>query len=280
MPPGRLPTFLIIGVPKAGTAALSFALGEQPEVFSHPAKELHFFDEHFERGLDWYRSQFANAGDASAVGEATPTYVLRDQWVERAASAIPDARIILQVRHPVDRFWSSYWFFRLFGFESRSIPEIFREDTGVGSGSPTDRMGHIRAGWYDEIYDRITRAWPEENLFVIDAADLRRHPAETVTKAARHVGVVDPTETEPGTSHNRMTLPRSEVVHRIFVTALRRGWITSQGRLARTWLKHNWSAERPPPLEPSLRQMLLDHYEPHVARFEAMVGREFPSWRS
>lgn len=50
----RLPQAIIIGVKKAGTRALLEYLRLHPRVRA-PGPEIHFFDRHYERGLEWYR---------------------------------------------------------------------------------------------------------------------------------------------------------------------------------------------------------------------------------
>src|SRR2546422_921311 len=62
--PGRLPDFVIIGAKRSGTTSLTRYLGAHPDVFMARPKEPHFFDLHYDRGLDWYRGLFADAIDA------------------------------------------------------------------------------------------------------------------------------------------------------------------------------------------------------------------------
>jgi len=50
----RLPQAIIIGVKKGGTRALLEFLKEHPDVRA-PSQEVHFFDRHYDRGLEWYR---------------------------------------------------------------------------------------------------------------------------------------------------------------------------------------------------------------------------------
>jgi len=51
----RLPQAIIVGVKKGGTRALLEFLKEHPDVRA-PSQEVHFFDRHYDLGLDWYRS--------------------------------------------------------------------------------------------------------------------------------------------------------------------------------------------------------------------------------
>ena len=69
-----LPNFLVIGAAKAGTTSLYHYLRGHPQVFMSERKELNFFVENdgWVKGTSWYERQFEGAGDAVAVGEATP----------------------------------------------------------------------------------------------------------------------------------------------------------------------------------------------------------------
>lgn len=51
---GRFPQAIIIGVKKGGTRALLEFLKVHPDIKA-PGPEIHFFDRHYDRGLEWYR---------------------------------------------------------------------------------------------------------------------------------------------------------------------------------------------------------------------------------
>jgi len=50
----KLPDAIIIGVKKGGTRALLEFLKVHPDIRA-PGPEIHFFDRHYHKGLDWYR---------------------------------------------------------------------------------------------------------------------------------------------------------------------------------------------------------------------------------
>src|SRR5829696_2925086 len=120
-----LPSFLIIGIQRAGTAPLFNVLRQHPEVVGPTgvhenlswSRELHFFEDRFERGLNWYRSCFPLRtnqvvarlkGAAVLAGEATSSYLYAPDVPERVAATLPEARMIALLRHPVER---AYWHF-------------------------------------------------------------------------------------------------------------------------------------------------------------------------
>src|SRR5437879_3262477 len=98
----RLPDLLIVGAMKAGTTSLAAWLRAHPQVFMTEEKELHFFDARWARGVDWYHEQFAAAPETVLAGEATPAYMVRPVFIERMASVVPGARLLVMLRNPVD----------------------------------------------------------------------------------------------------------------------------------------------------------------------------------
>lgn len=137
-----LPSFVIAGAQKSGSSALFSYLTMHPSVAPTRSKELHFFD----RGktLAWSASQLPHAmmdpdvgapssTDRSAkiggrfqqrvrwqvTGEATPAYMSHDSFGHGVAALWPDARVILVLRDPVDRFYSE-WQMKLRRVRSRA----------------------------------------------------------------------------------------------------------------------------------------------------------------
>src|SRR5438309_8607343 len=80
-----LPDFLIIGGQRCGTSSLYYYLTEHPGIISASTKEIHFFDDFYTKGLDWYRAQFPTVGYKRYIenvrrhhfltGEASPYYL-------------------------------------------------------------------------------------------------------------------------------------------------------------------------------------------------------------
>ena len=108
---GNLPNFLIVGAARCGTTYLSNILMQHPEIFLHPKKELHFFDRDINKGLQYYREYFSGTKtiDYKAIGEATPAYLYFENIPEIIHKNLPDVKIIIILRNPVDRAYSHYW---------------------------------------------------------------------------------------------------------------------------------------------------------------------------
>lgn len=122
-----LPDFLIIGAAKSGTTSLFHYLTQHPRIIKPFKKEIHFFDKHFNKGVNWYKLHFptkneVNIGQNQAItGEATPYYISHPLVPSRVKMILPKVKIIVLLRNPVDRAFSNYNHMVRMGFEKESF---------------------------------------------------------------------------------------------------------------------------------------------------------------
>jgi hypothetical protein len=83
--------------------------------YPSPTKETRFFDNHFDRGLEWYHAHFLTSTEDRLVGEVAPTYFASNQARERIAKTIPHAKVVCIFRDPVERVVSLYRLKRAYG---------------------------------------------------------------------------------------------------------------------------------------------------------------------
>ena len=112
-----LPNLLIIGVAKAGTTSLYRYLGQHPDVGLADIKELRYFSAlryGEELGpIEGYSKHFEHCTRERYRMEATPGYYAGGRVVADAVNALlPEPRVIVIFRDPVDRCWSWFRFVR------------------------------------------------------------------------------------------------------------------------------------------------------------------------
>src|SRR5690242_7096592 len=117
-----LPSFFLIGPPRTGTSWLHSILSEHT-VLPRLTKETRFFDNHFHRGVHWYRAHFPAGNTGKPMGEVAPTYFASHEARERIAGLLPHARVICTFRDPVERVISLYRLKRAYGM----IPWSFEQ---------------------------------------------------------------------------------------------------------------------------------------------------------
>jgi Sulfotransferase domain len=179
-----LPNFIVIGAMKSGTTSLFHYLQSHPQVFMSPLKEVDFFAEglNWDRGLDWYRRQFAGAGsDAVAIGEASTSYSKYPEYTgvpERIADTLPDVRLIYVVRDPVERIRSHYQHRSLIGAEREPIEIAVLKDPR-----------YVDCSRYAYQIERYMRVFPRESLLVVASEHLRSDRERTIRQIYRFLGV-------------------------------------------------------------------------------------------
>ncbi len=124
----RKPDFILVGAQKCGTTWLWRMISEHPQTDLPKKKEIHFFGgiENYQKGIDWYLNHFKGKSWNSVTGEASTTYFYDNMpyWhnptneilfnnempkiAEIIKNTIPDVKIIVVLRNPVDRAISAY----------------------------------------------------------------------------------------------------------------------------------------------------------------------------
>ena len=251
-----LPAFLLIGAQRAGTTSLFYSLRRHPHVGRPGTKEVHFFDDQFWRGVDWYRSFFATAAERRLArlrggdlvsGEATPYYLFHPAVPERVASTIPAALLVVLLRDPVDRAYSHYRKMRRMSLERLSFEEALdaEEERLAGEeerllADPRYRSRHHRRhayvgrGLYADQLERWLAHFPREQLLVLRAEDFFERPAEIYAETLDFLGL-------------------------------------------RTWRPPDFEPRNPTtssPLAPNLRARLEERFEEPNARLARLLGRD------
>jgi hypothetical protein len=178
---GALPDFVIIGAMRCGTSALYAILSQHQHVERAATKELHYFDRFFEQGIDWYSRCFPAPkwidGRRSITGEATPKYLPDPSVPERMAQVIPQARLIVLLRNPIDRAYSHYRHELSHIGETRGFEEAIIEAEKT---QPHDPFGYLSRGIYVDQLVSWSKFFNEEQMLVLKSEHFFERPQETL----------------------------------------------------------------------------------------------------
>jgi hypothetical protein len=212
-----LPSFLVIGAARSGTTTLFYYLLQHPRIAPPVTKEVNFFDNHYGRGLAWYRAFFALSVAGRVTGEATPYYLFHPAVPERVAATLPDVRLIATLRNPVDRAYSHYRKMRRHGKEQLSFEaaldaeaerlggehERLLSDASYRSRA-LERHAYVSRGLYADQLERWLAHFPREQLLVLRAEDFFTRPREVYDRTLAFIGL---DAFDPGEFHCRNAAP-------------------------------------------------------------------------
>lgn len=249
------PSFLIVGSMKAGTSALVRGIANHDSVFRAEGKEVHYFDRHYDNGIDWYQSRFDNRGRATAFGEGTP-YLGNEVAMGRLLADLPDTKLIVILRQPADRAYSHYWHNRRRGREELSFPDaLAAEEERTG---PNDTIfDYKKLGFYSGQLSQIKEARPAEQLLVLFNQDLKHQREATLRATWEFVGV-DP-------DRGRLEVPAR--------SGTKRFWRSAKNRV-----KGRTDDRSYPPMDPTERASLTEEFARDIQALQELVGRDLGGW--
>ena len=194
---GALPDFAIIGAPKCGTTFLYYLLAKHPLVRPAAFKELHYFDLLYDKGEQWYRQCFPSPrfkdGRKTITGEATPGYLAHPQVPDRIAEIVPQAKLIVLLRNPVDRIYSGYHF-----FESRRGRDTSEFDKHARAALEDPRGSKMLSqGVYADQIAAWSKVFMREQMLVLKSEGFFDDPRSTLSPV---LGFLDLPAWEPDAS--------------------------------------------------------------------------------
>lgn len=185
----RLPNFLYVGPDKAGSSWLHETLIKHPDAYLTPSKDLYYFDRYYDRGTEWYAAQFKDARDQSVVGEVCQDYLFHPEAAQRIHDTLGDVKVMVSLRDPVDRAWSSYLYMRKHGIGPDTFAEALRS-----------RPELLEHGRYATGLDRFLELYPRDHVHVALFDDLEADPQGFLDGVTDFLGIerqpLDPKELE------------------------------------------------------------------------------------
>lgn len=174
----RLPNFLYVGPDKAGSSWLHEMLLKHPDAYLTPAKDLYYFDRYYDRGLEWYAAQFRDARDERIVGEVCQDYLFHPEAAARIYETLGPVKVMVSLRDPVERAWSSYLYMRKHGIGPDTFSEALR--------SRPELLDH---GRYASGLDRFLELFPREMVHVALFDDLVADPQAFMDEVTTFLGI-------------------------------------------------------------------------------------------
>jgi hypothetical protein len=268
-----LPDFVIIGATKSATTWLLQNLQAHPDVFM-PDPELHFFSREFERGAAWYRAQFAGAPPGRVIGEKSASYLPHPAVPTRLKALLPEARLIVQLRNPIERAYSAYCMHFRRGEVGEDIEHYLGDD------SP--HAERLRAGGlYFRHISRFLELFAREQLCVTLYDDLDRDPAGVLNRVRQHIGLAT---TEVGEPVIELKVKDKAEPH---VPLPARRLLAPLKSLVQPFRDHAWfraarsTVARPiryPALSLPVRDKLRTYYRDDVCSLSDLLGRDLSVW--
>jgi len=249
-----LPDFLICGFPQCGTTSLYGGLTKHPQILGAKTKEIYFFDENFHRGENWYRYRFPSKlrkfieRKKIITGEATPSYPYHPHTLQRIAQVIPQVKLIVILRNPMDRAYALHSKAVRQGKENLSFEDAIEKEEKNSEGEMEILKNnseeysetyywkaYLDKGKYYNHLSKWMEVFPREQFFVIRSEDFFEKPSKIFNDLYKFLGIPE---------FNYENYPY-------------------------------YNAGKYSPMKPETRKKLIEYYKPYNENLYKLIGKNF-----
>lgn len=313
----KLPNFFIAGVCKAGTTSLYHYLKQHPEIYMSPIKEPYFFARDFfkhklrkdfakslkldlkkyftQRPLKevhaaliekWedYVKLFEEAKSEKAIGEASVGYLYSQSAPHEIFKRIPEAKIIIVLRNPIERAFSHYLMDVNLGFVKEPFLELLKKELSLKEKKWGTSHLYLEYGLYSKYLSRYLKVFPSCNVKIYLFDDFKKEPKKILKDIFTFLNVDPNFKIDISQKYNKTQIPRI----RNSVTA----WFLRQ-----FWLRAAINKVLPQKIKPLIKnalftnssglslsseekEFLKNFYKEEIKRLSFLLKRDFSWWLS
>lgn len=305
----------MVGAVKAGTTSLHEYLQQHPDIFMSPVKETNFFsdaDMQFEKfNLDYrqdidhnldkylsgpmntkihiahirtwqqYQQLFRDVNQQKAVGEISNSYLYCPSTANAIYSRLPQAKIVMLLRNPVDRLFSQYLMNLKLGkiFEKNLLLEIQNDQNKIDKGWGVSHL-YLEVGLYFQQVKRYYDVFPADQIHIILYDDYKKNPSGEMKSLFAFLGVDAEYEIDMSQRYNEAGMPRFGKLNY---------WLTQTGiyGLSKKIFSDNlksriksliYTRENLPVISAEEKAWLLDYYSQDMRKLSELINRPLDAW--
>ena len=213
------PTFLGVGAARSGTTSIYYWLKQHPGIYVSPVKEPNYFSDLYPKfcgpgdeqnlnrpleknsegkyiqrhaaivtSLEQYCELFSGAEGFSIRGEISPSYLYYPTAAVRIKQLLPQSKIVIFLRDPIERAFSQFKLFVMVARETKEFDEAIRlEESRIEDGWEY-AWSYRGLGLYAQQVKSFLDFFPHEHVGVWLYEDLRQSPAKVYIQVCDFLG--------------------------------------------------------------------------------------------
>lgn len=295
--PLALPNFIGAGVAKAATTSLHAYAHQHPDIYMSPVKETNYFYLYGEparfRGPgdrtiinrrsitreEEYLALFSGRSEP-VLGEVSPRYMADARVPGRIAADIPEVKLVIGLREPVDRSFAQWTWARMAGRERLPFAEAIelgekRDSEGWGWGN------YLKLSYYADQLERFYDLFDKSKIHIYLFEEFAADPIGEMQRVFAFLGVNPEFVPNVAQRHNRSgvlpsgwkralweaSAPLRDVIRPAIPSRLRHRAYVSVTR-----------GSRSPELDPETRTELGQLFRDDILRTQHLIGRDLAHW--
>ena len=249
----KFPEIIILGAPKCGTTALWYNLDKHPDITmatkSTTSIEMNFWRSRgWKHGISWYKKKFDNS--TLLAGEKSTIYYTQKKSIKEIKKYIPDCKLILCTRNPVDRAYSHWQMNYNAGKVHDFTYELFL--------SRYSKEGK----YFFHLEKNVLSVFDKNQLYICVAERMKKRPTVEMNKLFDFLEV------------SNLDYPKKIINGQLLKNRSRQDDIklNRKEKFYRVWSKHKKTLTGP------LRKQILEYYRQFNKKFFKHLGYEIKEW--
>lgn len=296
--PSCLPTYIGIGAPKAGTTWLAKCLSEHPEVFMAAVKEVEFWKlADAAQRLDEYAAHFHGSEGKRAVGEYSVRYLSLPGVAERIHQTLPQAKLLVALRNPMDQVYSNFWHLHRQNFNS---VEPGQAPQNVEDALRTHKDFLLQPARYASNLASFYARFPRTQIHIMFYEEISAEPERVLREVFSFLGVdpafQPPSTRERGSAVRQGTSPRNPLLGRLHksvyqglvnyayrplkqLVGTRRAATLKERLRVRPLMEKAFMRTGYPPMDARTRALLRAEFATELSELARLTGRTLTHWQ-
>jgi len=297
------PNFLVVGTAKSGTTSLFYYLNQHPDIHM-PIKESHFFNnstfsekeleriptkdkkEIVDNDIDYDHLYSFDKKPKEIIGEIGTGYLYDYPYsIPKIKKTLGDIPIIIILRNPIERAYSSYQHFVKLGRGDQSFEEsLTLEDKRIEEGW-NFMWHHKRMGFYSKQVEAFQKEFSK--VYVTFFEDMKDSGEQYMKSLFEFIGVDPDVRVDTKKVHNQSKVPKSKLfgmlnsdkssIKSLLRPIFRKVYSSEKRRSIKNKARNvlgNSYAE----MNPKTRIQLINDYRADIAILEKLSCRDLKHW--
>ncbi len=295
-----MPNFLIIGAAKSGTTALHEYLQQHPQVYMTPNKETNFFAFEGEvidfngpgdngvknfsiTDLETYQAEFEQVTNELALGEACPSYLYLPKAAPKIKKYIPNTRLIVILRNPVERAYANFLHLVRDNREPHSdFISALKDETTRIENNWEWFWHYIQVGYYGSQLQRYYEMFSPSQIKVYLYEDFKTKPVALIQDICRFLEIDNTFVPDMSYRPNRSGVPKNRTIHSFVMkpNLLKDLFKPLLPNIFRQNIKNQvkYNNLEKPPISQSARQYLIKLYREDIIQCQDLINRDLSPW--
>lgn len=282
--------FIGVGLPRAATTWMDKNLREHPQICMSLYKEPAYFNHNYHKGLEWYKNFFKYAKEEQIKGEYTPgCFFGGEQVINRIKEHNENIKIIICLRNPIERAYSSYVFQKRRGEKASFFKPLEAFKKGV-----------IADAKYAPHLENWLNNFPRKNILFLFFEDIEKDPCKFINKICNFLGVeqykpsgLEKKENSPGQKKPRIIFLSklialieyfllqfdNKLVEKFKDTSLFRLLQRGVGKVKNLNFKKVESPPKKSEMDPEFRSYVREYFKEDIQNVEKLINKDLSHWK-